>query len=457
MEEQQKTHRGLGDGTRGEAPRVSRRGAESMGASPETERPSFFDDVMERVCDPQNLTQALKRVKANKGAPGVDGMTVQQLAAYLKSHGPEIRERILRGEYRPQPVRRVEIPKPDGGVRKLGLPTVLDRLVQQALMQVLQDIWDPTFSSSSHGFRPGRSAHHAIAAAQGYIQSGHGWVVDLDLEKVFDRVNHDILMSRIARRIRDKRVLKLIRAFLTAGVLENGLVGATDEGTPQGGPLSLILSNILLDDLDRELERRGLSFVRYADDCNVYVRSQKAGLRVMEGLKAFLITKLKLKVNESKSAVAHPVQRKFLGVRFIGRVRIKRAIAPQSLARFKARVLELTYRSRGVTLDRMVAELRRYLTGWKGYFGYCETPSTLKRMDEWVRRRLRCYLWKQLAHSKCRFRELTQRGVKASLAAQTVGSPHGAWRLSCSPALSIALPIRFFEALGLPSLSKRTD
>jgi RNA-directed DNA polymerase len=324
-------------------------------------------------------------------------------------------------------------------------------------MQVLQQRWDPTFSPSSYGFRPGRSAHQAIAAAQGYIQAGHGWVVDLDLEKFFDRVSHDILMSRIARRISDKRVLKLIRAFLTAGVLENGLVGSTEEGTPQGGPLSPLLSNVMLDDLDWELEKRGLKFVRYADDCNVYVRSEKAGQRVMEGLKTFLTNKLRLKVNETKSAVARPVRRKFLGFRLYGRVRIKRAIAPQSLVRFKTLILELTRRTRGITLGRMVEELRHYLTGWKGYFGYCETPSILSRLDGWIRRRLRCFLWKQWKHSERRFQELTRRGVSRSLAAQTVGSPHGAWRLSCSPALGIALPTRFFKELGLPSLSKETD
>ncbi|MCX5542813.1 group II intron reverse transcriptase/maturase [Paraburkholderia sp. CNPSo 3076] len=285
---------------------------------------------MEEVCERENLKQALKRVQANKGAPGVDGMTVQALRLHLREHWPSIRSSLLGGTYQPQPVRRVEIPKPDGGVRKLGIPCALDRFVQQAVLQVLQRRWDPTFSESSYGFRPGRSAHQAVERAQSYIQAGHRWVVDLDLEKFFDRVNHDILMSRIARRISDKRMLKLIRSFLTAGVLENGLVGATDEGTPQGGPLSPLLSNLILDDLDRELARRDLSFVRYADDCNVYVRSERAGLRVMAGLKVFLTSKLKLQVNESKSAVARPHTRKFLGFTFSDREQTRRLIAPKA-------------------------------------------------------------------------------------------------------------------------------
>jgi RNA-directed DNA polymerase len=425
-----------------------------MAANPESESPSASDRLMEEVCERENLKQALKRVKANKGAPGVDGMTVHALPAYLREHWPTIRASLLEGTYQPQPVRRVEIPKPDGGgVRKLGIPSALDRLVQQAVLQVLQRQWDPTFSESSYGFRPGRSAHQAVAKAQSYIQAGHRWVVDLDLEKFFDRVNHDSLMSRVAKRVSDKRLLKLIRSFLTAGVLENGLVGTTDEGTPQGGPLSPLLSNLMLDDLDRELERRGLRFVRYADDSNVYVRTERAGRRVMAGLKAFLAGKLKLKVNESKSAVARPHTRKFLGFTFSGREQVKRCIAPKALARFKERIRELTQRTRGVSVDQLIGALKRYLTGWRGYFGYCETPRVLQRLDAWIRRRLRCFLWKQWRRGRTRFKELVARGVNRNLAAQTAGSPHGAWRLSCSPALSKALSNRYFRSLGLPSVA----
>jgi len=424
-----------------------------MAANPESESPSASDRLMEEVCERENLKQALKRVRANKGAPGVDGMTVQALPAYLREHWPTIRSMLLEGTYKPQPVRRVEIPKPDGGgVRKLGIPCSLDRFIQQAILQVLQQRWDPTFSDSSYGFRPGRSAHQAVAKAQSYIQSGYRWVVDLDLEKFFDRVSHDILMSRVAKRVSDSRVLKLIRSFLTAGVLEDGLVGATDEGTPQGGPLSPLLSNLMLDDLDRELERRGLRFARYADDCNVYVRSERAGQRVMAGLKAFLTSKLKLKVNETKSAVAEPHTRKFLGFTFGTRDHVKRRIAPKALSRFKERIREMTQRSHGVSVDQLIGMLNRYLTGWRGYFGFCETPSVLQRLDEWVRRRVRCFFWKQWRRGSTRFRELTARGVDRSLAAQTAGSPHNAWRLSNSPALQRALTNRFLRSLGLPSL-----
>ena len=317
---------------------------------------------------------------------------------------------------------------------------------------MLQRQWDPTFSDSSYGFRPGRSAHQAVARAQGYIQAGHGWVVDLDLAQFFDRVNHDILMSRVASRISDKRMLKLIRAFLTAGVMEHGLVGATDEGTPQGGPLSPLLSNLMLDDLDKLLEQRGLRFVRYADDCNVYVRSERAGQRVMMGLKAFLTGKLKLTVNEAKSAVAPPHTRKFLGFTFSSREQVKRRIAPKALTRFKERIRELTQRTRGVSVNQMIGTLKRYLTGWRGYFGFCETPSVLKRLDEWIRRRIRCFFWKQWKRGRTRFKELTARGVSRDLAARTVGSPHNAWRLSCSPALGLALPNRYLRSLGLPSV-----
>ncbi|MDI9700301.1 group II intron reverse transcriptase/maturase [Burkholderia cenocepacia] len=423
-----------------------------MAANFESESPSACDRLMEEVCERENLKQALKRVKANKGAPGVDGMTVQELPVHLREYWPSIRTTLLNGTYRPQPVRRVEIPKPDGGVRKLGIPCALDRFVQQAVLQVLQRQWDPTFSDASYGFRPGRSAHQAVERAQSHIQAGLRWVVDLDLEKFFDRVSHDILMSRVAKRVSDKRMLRLIRAFLTAGVLENGLVGATDEGTPQGGPLSPLLSNLMLDDLDRELERRGLQFVRYADDCNVYVRSERAGQRVMLGLKAFLTSKLKLKINEAKSAVAQPHTRKFLGFTFTVHAQARRRIAPKALERFRERIRELTQRTRGISVDQMIGELKRYLTGWRGYYGFCETPYVLHKLDEWIRRRLRCFFWKQWRRGRTRFGELVARGVNRNLAAQTAGSPHGVWRLSCSPALNKALSNRYFLSLGLPSV-----
>jgi RNA-directed DNA polymerase len=452
MEEQQKTQSGPEQGNRGEAPKSGPRGAESMTAKGVTESLPDNDRLMEAICERENLKQALKRVKANKGAPGVDGMTVQALPAYLREHWPKIREQLLSGRYEPQPVKRVEIPKADGSMRQLGIPCTVDRLIQQAALQVLQKQWDPSFSESSYGFRPGRSAHQAVEQAQRHIQSGYGWVVDLDLEKYFDRVNHDILMSRVAKRISDKRVLKLIRGFLTAGVLEQGLVKATDEGTPQGGPLSPLLSNLLLDELDRELERRDLRFVRYADDSNVYVRTERAGQRVMRSLKAFLTKRLKLKVNESKSAVARPEQRKFLGLTFTRGQQAKRRIAPKAVLRFKERIREITQRTRGASIEQVAEELKRYLTGWRGYFGFCETPSVLQRLDEWVRRRLRCFLWKQWKRGRTRFKELTVRGVGKDLAAQTAGSPHGPWRLSCSPALAIALPNRYFASLDIPSV-----
>jgi RNA-directed DNA polymerase len=437
--------------SRSEAPRDSVAGTESFAAKREAESPAS-EQLMEEVCRRQNCRQALARVKSNKGSAGGDGMTVEQLPAYLKQHWPAIREQLLRGTYKPQPVKRVEIPKPDGGVRKLGIPTVLDRFIQQAVMQVLQGRWDRTFSKYSYGFRPGRSAHQAVTKAQQYIAAGYRWVVDLDLEKFFDRVNHDKLMGKIAKRINDQQLLKLIRAFLRAGVMEGGLVSPVDEGTPQGGPLSPLLSNIVLDELDRELERRGHRFVRYADDSNIYVRSQRAGERVMRSIKQFITKQLKLKVNEQKSAVARPGERKFLGFSFTWQREPKRRIAPKAIARFKQRVRELTRRTRGVSVEAMVAQLGRYLTGWRGYFGFCQTPSVMQRLEQWLRRRLRSVVWKQWKYAKVRFAELRKRGLSKDLAAQTAGSAHGPWRLSNSPALAIALPNAFFVSLGLPSL-----
>jgi len=439
---------------RDEFPRTAAEGTELPVAKRNSESPTQTDSLMEEVCQRDNLWRALKRVQANKGAAGVDGMTVRELAKYLKRHWPKIRDQLLRGTYRPQAVKRVEIAKPEGGVRKLGIPTVLDRFIQQAVQQVLGARWERTFSEHSYGFRPGRSAHQAVAQAQAYIAEGNGFTVDMDLEKFFDRVNHDILMGRIAKRVEDKRMLKLIRAFLNAGVMENGLVSPSEEGTPQGGPLSPLLSNLLLDDLDQELERRGLRFVRYADDCNIYVRSRRAGERVMQKITRFLSEKLKLKVNESKSGVARPARRKFLGFSFTSGKQPKRRIASPTLLRFKKRIRELTKRNRGVSLEPMVQELRRYLIGWRGYFGFCQTPSVLRNLDSWIRRRLRCFQWKLWKRGKTRFAELRKRGVGKDLAAQTAGSSRGLWHISRSPALSIALPGAYFDSLGLPKLSE---
>jgi len=438
--------------SRSEAPRDSAEGTEALMAKREAESMAISKQLMEAVCERRNCKQALARVKRNKGSAGIDGMTVEQLPAYLKQHWLTIRAQLLSGTYKPQPVKRVEIPKPDGGKRKLGIPTVLDRFIQQAVMQVLQRSWDRTFSAQSYGFRPGRSAHQAVAKAQQYIAAGYGWVVDLDLEKFFDRVNHDKLMARLARRISDKRMLKLIRAFLRAGVLEGGLVSPIDEGTPQGGPLSPLLSNIVLDELDRELEQRGQRFVRYADDCNIYVRSQRAGERVMKSVSQFITSKLKLKVNEQKSAVARPDKRKFLSFSFLGTEIVKRHIAAKAIARFKQRVRKLTRRTRGVKMETMVAQLSRYLQGWRGYFGFCQTPWVLRHLESWLRRRLRAVVWKQWKRGKVRFAELHKRGVRKELAAQTAGSAHGPWRLSKSPALNTALPNAYFASLGLTPL-----
>lgn len=441
--------------SRGEAPRADVRGAESPAAKRTTESPAGAETLMEAVCSRENLWKALKRVQANKGSAGVDGMTVGQLPGYLAKQWLALRDRLLQGTYQPQPVKRVEIPKPDGGVRKLGIPTVVDRFIQQAVMQVLQEQWDRTFSEHSYGFRPGRSAHQAVAAAQQHVADGCRWVVDIDLEKFFDRVNHDRLMASVARRVEDKRLLKLIRAFLNAGVMENGLVSPTDEGTPQGGPLSPLLSNLVLDELDRELAQRGHRFVRYADDCNIYVRSERAGRRVMASVEQFIARKLKLKVNAAKSAVARPWERKFLGFTFTANRQPKRRIAPQALARFTRKVRELTRRTRGISVKTMVEQLTSYLRGWGSYFGFCQTPSVLEDLNSWVRRRLRCVQWKQWKRPNRRVAELVQRGVSRYWARATAGTPHGHWRVSRCPALQHAMPDAFWAQLGLLPLTTR--
>jgi RNA-directed DNA polymerase len=444
-----------GEEVKGEARKLILPGTESSAAKRGTESPAITEALMEEVCERENCKRALKRVKANKGSPGVDGMTVQALPGFLQQHWPAIREQLQSGIYQPQPVKRVEIPKPDGGVRKLGIPTVLDRFIQQAVMQVLQKRWDRTFSDHSYGFRPGRSAHQAVEAAQQHIAAGYRWVVDLDLEKFFDRVGHDKLMAKIAERVSDKRLLKLIRAFLRAGVMENGLVSPLDEGTPQGGPLSPLLSNLVLDEFDRELERRGHRFARYADDSNIYVRSRRAGERVMKSVTRFIHTKLKLQVNQSKSAVAEPWERKFLGFSFTSSASPKRRIAPKAVKRFKERVRELTRRTRGISIDRMAKELTLYLRGWIGYFGKCQTPTVLQSLEEWTRRRLRSVIWKQWKRGPTRYVELRKRGVNAKLAATTAGSAHGPWHLARSQALALALPNAYFDSFGIPRLTVR--
>ncbi len=456
---------------KGEAPTRNERGIEVPMAERRPESPARVgstrkgqaerndplsdERLMEQVCQRENLLAALQRVRQNRGDPGIDGMTVDELGEYLKANWPTIQEQLLSGMFQSQPVRRVEIPKNGGGVRKLGIPTVLDRFIQQALLQVLQGEWDRSFSERSYGFRPKRSAHQAVAQAQQYVAEGYRYVVDIDLEKFFDRVNHDMLMGRVAKRVKDKRVLKLTRAFLCAGVMENGLVSPTEEGTPQGGPISPFLSNIVLDDLDKELERRGLRFVRYADDCNIYVRSERAGHRVMESIARFITRKLKLKVNQEKSAVGRPAERKFLGFRLIGRQEPKRGIAPQAIERFKARVRELTGRSQGRSLKQVIEKLGQYLRGWLAYFGFCQTPSTLRDLESWIRRRLRCLMWKQWKRGRTRYKRLRNRGIDHVMAAQAAGSPRGLWRLSHSPALDIAFPAAYFRSLGLPTLAPR--
>jgi RNA-directed DNA polymerase len=435
-----------------EAATVEGQGTEARMTRGDTENPAGNQRLMEEVCEQENRRAALKRVRGNQGSPGIDGMTVEELPEYLEQHWPAIREQLLSGTYQPMPVKRVEIAKPDGGVRKLGIPTVKDRLVQQMVQQVLQKQWDPTFSEHSYGFRPGRSTKQAVAQAQQYIAEGYGWCVDFDLEKFFDRVNHDKLMGAIAKRVEDKRLLKLIRAFLNAGVMEGGLVSASVEGTPQGGPLSPLLSNLVLDELDRELERRGHRFVRYADDSNIYVRSERAGQRVMESVKRFITEKLKLKVNESKSAVAKPQERKFLGFSFTGGKELKRKIAPKAIDRFKERVREITHKSKGNSMKTVMEELAQYLRGWRGYFGFCETPSMLQQLDSWVRRRVRCAFWRQWKTGRKRYAELVKRGVNEELAAKTAGSRRGPWRVSQSPALGMALSNASLASLGLPAL-----
>jgi len=409
-------------------------------------------DLLGQALARENMAAAWKRVKANKGSAGVDGRTVQDTGEYLKSAWPDIRARLLDGSYRPEPVRRVGIPKPGGGTRELGIPTVVDRLIQQALLQVLQPLIDPTFSAHSHGFRPGRSAHGAVREAQQYVQAGRGVVVDVDLEKFFDRVNHDILMDRLAKRIADKRVLGLIRRYLQAGAMARGLHIEREEGTPQGGPLSPLLANVLLDDVDRELERRGHCFVRYADDCNVYVRSLKAGQRVLHALRA-AYAKLKLRVNEAKTAVAPVWERKFLGfcMRRSKDGQVKLAIATQAVQKAEQRLRAITKRHRGCSMARVVEDLQRFVPGWKAYFGLAENRSILRTVDQWLRRRLRAVQLNQWKTGPTVYRALRRLGASGTVATYVARHTRRWWH--CSLRLSNALDIAYFDRLGVPKLS----
>jgi RNA-directed DNA polymerase len=436
---------------RGEAPRREAQEVEAVRASAERESPASTEHLMEAICDPENIEAALDAVVRNKGAAGIDGITVKQLPGILRARWPEIEEQLLQGRYQPQPVRRVRIPKPAGGTRNLGIPTVIDRVIQQAILLRLQPLWDPTFSEHSYGFRPGRSAHQAVAQAQAYVIEGYRFVVDIDLAKFFDRVNHDRLMAAVAVRVSDRRLLRLIRSYLTAGVLDNGLFEDSREGTPQGGPLSPLLSNLVLDDLDKELTRRGLRFCRYADDANIYVRSRRAGERVMASVSRFLTNKLRLKVNEAKSAVARPEERKFLGFS-IANDGSERRIASKALDKFKVQIRDRTRRTRGISLTRLVEDLTPYLLGWRGYFGFCQTPRVLTNLEAWIRRRLRSYLWRQWQNGPNRFQELRRRGVPKFHAAVAAGSPTGFWRMSGHPAVQQALRNPYLHGLGLPRL-----
>lgn len=442
---------GRNAGGRGEASLCAVRD-EARTARHETGSPGR-DGLLAQVLAKANMEAAWKRVKSNRGSAGVDGLSIAETAEHLRAHWPGIRASLLDGSYRPLPVRRVQIPKPDGGVRELGIPTVTDRLIQQALLQVLQPRIDPTFSEHSYGFRPGRRAHDAVVDAQRYVQDGYRVVVDVDLEKFFDRVNHDILMERLARRIDDKAVLRLIRRYLVAGIMDGGVVMARYEGTPQGGPLSPLLANVLLDEVDRELERRGHRFVRYADDCNVYVRSRRAGERVLEGLRK-LYGRLHLKVNESKTAVAAASRRKFLGYTFwygLGG-EVKCRVADKVLKTFKQRIRQITRRSGGRSLPEITERLRAYLPGWKAYFRLAQTPKVFRELDEWIRHRLRAAQLKHWRRGTTMYRELKAMGASEADARKVAANSRCWWRNS-RMALNRAMPIAYFDRLGVPRLS----
>lgn len=412
-------------------------------------------DLMMRMLERENLLSAIKRVEKNKGSHGIDGMKVEQLRGHIMLHWNETRQAIKDGNYYPMPVRRVEIPKPNGGTRLLGIPTVTDRFIQQAILQVLSPIFDSTFSDHSYGFRPGRSQHQAVKKAHSFLSEGYRWVVDMDLEKFFDKVNHDKLMSLIAKRIKDKGILLLIRRYLQSGIMINGLEIISEEGVPQGGPLSPLLSNIMLDELDKELEKRGHKFVRFADDCNIYVKSRKAGLRVKEAITVFLEKKLKLKVNEEKSAVERPWRRKFLGFTFSFNKHPKIRIAPQALKKAKGKIRELTSRSTYISMEERIKKLNQYLVGWTNYFSLADTPTPFKDLDQHLRRRLRMCLWKEWKNPRTKTKRLISLGVSKEKAFEWGNSRKKYWRVSNSPILHTTLGIAFWENQGLKSILKR--
>jgi len=429
-------------------------GASIVTATRESSGPEAEEQLLEAVVERKNMWLALKQVERNSGAAGVDHMTVAQLRSYLREHWPGIKEELLAGSYQPQPVLKVEIPKPSGkGMRMLGIPTVVDRLLQQALHQVLSPLFEPDFSESSYGFRPQRSAHQAVLKARQYVREGRRWVVDIDLEKFFDRVNHDILMSRLARRIKDKRVLRLIRRYLQAGMMSNGLSTARREGTPQGGPLSPLLSNILLDELDKELERRGHKFCRYADDCNVYVRSRSAGERVLKSLIRFLERRLRLKVNAAKSAVARPWERKFLGYSFTWQREARLKVAPSSVQRLKEKLREIFCRGRGRNLNRLIEEeLTPLLRGWMNYFRLAEVKGIFEELDSWIRRKLRGLIWRQWKRPFTRAKGLMQRGLTKAQALKSAMNGRGPWWNASAAHMHAAFPKSYFDRCGLLSL-----
>jgi RNA-directed DNA polymerase len=439
-------------GSSGRKPRGRVMGASNITAGPSPSRPEADERLMEMILSRENMKAAYRRVVRNKGAPGIDEMAVEQLKPYLTAYWPRIREELLAGHYRPAPVRGVEIPKPGGkGMRQLGIPTVLDRLIQQAMHQVLMPIFDPDFSNSCYGFRPGRSAHDAVLAARSHVAGGRRFVVDLDLEKFFDRVNHDVLMARVARKVTDRRVLRLIRRYLQAGLMAGGIATVRSEGTPQGGPLSPLLSNILLDDLDKELERRGHAFCRYADDCNVYVRSQRAGERVMTSLTRFLAERLKLKVNSDKSAVDRPWKRTFLGYTMTAHKAPRLLIAGSSVARLRDKLRAAFRAGRGRALAATVKDLAPILRGWIAYFRLTEGKGILEELDGWLRRKLRCVLWRQWKRPRTRLMRLMQRGLKEQRARDSAGNGRGPWWNAGASHMNDAFRRDFFDKLGLVS------